>query len=159
MVISKSEQKEMDFDWFGVDADGHVGHFTTAGFKYLPASVCESAEDLKLVTDYFTDEAPTRDGHKVDDDLVREVKEWKGEEHESKYLASFVSMADKGLYSYDIETYVRPGLAYFRVAIPLAPLKVNELPDDVRRIVQRTVLQDMSFEGSSRVDYERTLGI
>jgi hypothetical protein len=68
-------------------------------------------------------------------------------------------MADKGLYSYDIETYVRPGLAYFRVAIPLTPVKVNELPDDVRRIVQRTLLPGISLQGSSRVDYESTLGV
>lgn len=37
-MIPEMEQQETDFDWFGVDEDGSVGHFTKAGFKYLRLS-------------------------------------------------------------------------------------------------------------------------
>jgi hypothetical protein len=158
MIIPKDEQEVRDFDWFGVDADGHIGHFTTAGFKYLPGSVSSSEEDLQEVTGYFDNEAPIRGAHRVDSESIAQFKGWKGEEHEARYLASFALMADKGLYSYDIDTYVRAGIAYSRVAVPLSPLTLNELPDEVRRIVQRTILQGVCFGRSSRIDYESTLG-
>jgi hypothetical protein len=157
MTISKDEQEGADFDWFAVDSQRHIGHFTTAGFKYLPRSVSDSEEDLRYLTDYFDSRAPIRGFHRVDAQSISEFKEWKGDEHEGRYLASFVSMADKGLYSYDINTYVRPGTPYFRVAVPLCPITLNELPDDVRRIVQRTVLRCVSFENCSRIDYQSTL--
>jgi len=157
MTIPRSEQESRDFDWFSVDADGHVGHFTTAGFKHLPNSVSGSAEDLEHVTDYFDNQAPVRGDHRVDTASIAGCKEWKGAENEGRYLASFASMADRGLYSFDIDTYVRPGIAYFRVAVPLSPISLDELPEDVRRIIQRTILQDVCFERSSRIGYESTL--
>jgi hypothetical protein len=88
MVISRSEQEEADFDWFGVDVDRHVGHFTTAGFKLLPSSISGSAEDLELVTDYFARRASVRCTHTIDGNLANEVKDWNGEGNESRYLAS-----------------------------------------------------------------------
>ena len=157
MIIPRSEQEGRDFDWFGVDEDGHIAHFTTAGFKYLPESVSTNAEDLQRVTDYFENEAPIRGTHKVDSESIAQFKEWKGEENERRYLASFASMADRGLFSYDIETYVRPEIAYSRVTIPVSPVKLNELPDEVKMIIQRTILKGLRFERSTRIDYESTL--
>jgi len=157
MIIELDEQEARDFDWFGVDADGHLAHFTTAGFKRLPASVSESAEDLESVTDYFDKNAPIRGAHRVDSESVARFKEWHGEENESRYLASFISMADRGLYSFDIDTYVRPGIAYCRIAIPESPLLLSDLPNEVREIVERTKILSNCFADCSRIDYESTL--
>lgn len=66
-------------------------------------------------------------------------------------------MADKGLYSYDIDTYIGPGLAYHRVAVPLNRMAVDELPGHVQAIVRWTKLGRISFEQSSRIEYEPTL--
>jgi hypothetical protein len=159
MIISKQVQEGRDFDWFAVDDEGRIGHFTTAGFKYLPNSVSNSAEDLEHVTTYFKDIALKRGGYKVDSQLITEVPDWKDEEHEVQYLASFVGMAEKGLYSYDIHTYVAPGLAYFRVAIPVSPINVYELPTDVRKIVQRTKLQGIRFHSTPKIEYGATLHV
>src|SRR5947207_129384 len=76
MMIPKDEQEGRDFDWFGVDADGHIAHFTTAGFKYLPGSVSGSAEDLQQAIDYFDNEAPIRGAHTVDSESISQFKEW-----------------------------------------------------------------------------------
>lgn len=157
MSIPRSEQEGRDFDWFAVDTDGHIAHFTTAGFKYLPESVSASAEDLQRVTDYFNNEAPLRGAHKVDAESIVQFMDWKGEENEQRYLVSFASMADRGLFSYDIETYVRPGIAYSRVTIPVSPVALRELPGEIKAIIQRTILQGVCFEKSARIDYESTL--
>jgi hypothetical protein len=156
--ISTSEQEERDFDWFAIDKDGCVGHFTTAGFKFLPVSVSISAEDLAVATDYFENRATVRGGHRISESLPSELGQWKGESNEKRYLTSFVSMADKGLYSYDIATYIRPGLAYFCVAIPDHVLRVDEVPMDIRTIIERTAFAEICFNDSPRIEYELTLG-
>lgn len=159
MEIPFDKQAGTDFDWFGVDEEGLIGHFTTAGFKHLPPSVASSAEDLKLVTDYFESIAPVKGPHGVDNSSVAAAlqRDWRGEENEGRYLRDFVSMADKGLFSFDIESYLRPGVAYFRVAWPAVPLTLNDLPNDVRKIVSKTVLKNVRFRDHSRIPYDATL--
>src|ERR1700689_1365386 len=102
MRIEETAQLTTDFDWFGVDEEGFVAHFTSAGFKRIPTTVSESAEDLGLVTDYFRNEAPVRGPHCVDEELPALRPDWQGEQNESRYLESFVAMADRGLFSFDI---------------------------------------------------------
>jgi hypothetical protein len=81
----------------------------------------------------------------------------KGEASETRYLKSFVEMADRGLYSYDIETYVNPATAYFCVAMPTRPIAIEHLPINVRIILKRTVLKGLSLKAIPRIDYEATL--
>jgi hypothetical protein len=141
MDIELVEQQSTDFDWSGVDEEGWIGHFTSAGFKYLPQSVSSSSEDLRLVTEFFQNHAPVKGAHMLDGDLANVVPDWRGENNEARYLGSFVSMADKGLFSYDINSYLSPGAAYFRVASPESPLPLEELPSNIRTVLSRTVLR------------------
>ena len=57
--ISEDDQETIDFDWFGVDEVGHIGHFTSAGFKRLPRSVAADAVGLDTITAYFMSLAQT----------------------------------------------------------------------------------------------------
>jgi hypothetical protein len=159
MEIPFDKQAGTDFDWFGVDEGGLIGHFTTAGFKQLPPSCASNAEDLKHVTNYFDKIAPVRGSHVVDKKSLTAALQrgWTGEENEQRYLGSFVSMADKGLFSFDIESYLRPGIVYFRVASPDMPLTISDLPEDIRKIISRTVLRGIQLRNQSRVAYEATL--
>jgi hypothetical protein len=159
MEIPFDTQAGTDFDWFAVDEDELIGHFTTAGFKQLPTSVASSAEDLKLLIDYFENVAPTRGSHTVDESSLAAAlqREWKGVANEERYLRSFVSMADKGLFSFDIQSYLRPGVSYFRVALPETPLTMRELPGNIRKLVSRTVLRGVRLREESRVLFDATL--
>ena len=159
MEIGASEQEAIDFDWFGVDEEGLVGHFTSAGFKSLPKSVSGDAHALALITEYFRSSAPIKGSHHVDDAITNARPDWKGEDNERRYLRSFVSMADRGLFSFDIDTYVEPGLEYFRVACPENPATLDEFPGEVREIVSRTVLRGVRLRSQSRVLYEATLSM
>jgi hypothetical protein len=155
--IDDDEEETTDFDWFAVDDQGSIAHFATAGFKRLPATVSCCAEDLKVVTDYFVNHAPALSEHRINRDIGRDRRDWKGIAREARYLRSFVEMAERGLYSYDIETYVNPTTAYFCVAIPFRPLSIENLPEDVRVIVGRTVLKGVSLGAIPRIDYATTL--
>ena len=158
-MIPEVEQAMTDFDWFGVDENGYVGHFTTAGFKLLPKSVSASAEDLKKVTDYFKQVKPRKAGYSVNADLEKHVGPFENENEKAKYLSDFSEMAVRGLYSFDIDTYVKPGLAYFCVAIPLQPLTLDLLPADIRSIVARTVLKGIRFEETTEIEYASSLAL
>jgi hypothetical protein len=155
LEIGAQEQQDRDLDWFCIDEAGEIGHFTTAGFKKLPTSVSYSAEDLDLITKYFRDELPTKGGYQVDGGLVAEIPDPKN--RTERYLRSFVAMADKGIYSFDIESYLRTGSAYFRVALPLDPLRFIDLPPKVQEIVGRTVLRGKRLSNTSRIPYNETL--
>ena len=78
MRISDEEQIYTDFDWFCVDADGLVSHFASAGFKQLPPSVAESAEDLALVNGFFTELSSIADAHQLDtpESMKAELTAW-----------------------------------------------------------------------------------
>jgi hypothetical protein len=150
MRITDDEQWNTDFDWFCVDSDGRVGHFASAGFKRLPLSVAESAEDLRFVTEYFDQLSPSMDGHELDRLLAPDKRN-------ERYLRSFVAMANRRLYSFDIESYLEPDCYYFRVAIPKTPLRLHELPDPVREALGRTMLKGQSLAQSSVIPYLTTL--
>jgi hypothetical protein len=66
-------------------------------------------------------------------------------------------VADRGLYSYHIETYVQPMTAYFCVAIPTCPLSIKDLPQAVHVIVRRTVLKGVRLKAAPRIEYGSTL--
>src|SRR5262249_44019510 len=55
MPISDIEEETLDLDWFALDRNGHIGHFTTGGMGDLPQTVREgySVDSLASVTDFF----------------------------------------------------------------------------------------------------------
>jgi hypothetical protein len=157
LEIGLQEQQDIDFDWFCVDEAGEIGHFTTAGFKRLPESVSRSAEDLELVAKYFKDELCGGRGFQVDPLLADAIPDAKN--RGERYLRSFVAMAERGLFSFDIDSYLKPGISYFRVACPVTALKFDDLPPPIQQIVGRTVLKRHLLRSSSSVPYEETLSM
>jgi hypothetical protein len=59
MVISDEDQEVTDFDWFAVDKDGRVGHFTTGGDGVFPRTVAASSDELQFITDFFQNTIPS----------------------------------------------------------------------------------------------------
>jgi hypothetical protein len=152
MRISDDEQNYKDLDWYCVDSDGRVGHFTSAGFKRVPRSVSESSADLEFLHQFFSTLPGTPNAHDLDEHLTPQQRS-------ERYLHSFVEMADRGLFSFDIETYPTPDTCYFRVAVPKQPLRFADLPEGVRDVLSRTALKDRSFEQCTKIPYSETLNL
>lgn len=72
---------------------------------------------------------------------------------------ALLTMADRGLFSYDVETYPTPDTHYFRVAIPKQPLRFLDLPTKVRKVLARTTLSSSSLEECSTIPYLTTLNL
>ena len=66
--MSRAAIEGVEFDWFVVDGKGHVGHFATAGFGPVPATLLARIGELRglyerilaLARDRRGDRSPTR---------------------------------------------------------------------------------------------------
>jgi len=154
MEITIEQQMETDFDWFCVDKEAQIAHFTTAGFKRLPSSVAESVGHQATLLNYFEQELAPDSRYVVDPELTLEISD-----PNERYLKSFVSMAKRGFYSFDIETYIKATTNYFRVATPVPPLSADELPKSIRQILEKTRWPGIPFNLLTRIPYSSTLSL
>jgi hypothetical protein len=135
--ITTVDEVTRDWDWFAVDTSGAVGHFTTAGMRKLPSSVKADNEAALRLIEYFDQEAPKRFDYVVQVQAEIDAGALKDIRDHNWYLRSFAAMASAGLFSYDTHTEGRM-TDYFLVAYPKSPIRVDQLPSEVRDLVQRT---------------------
>lgn len=142
-AFTEIEQEAMDLDWFAVDGDGRLGHFTTGAWRYLPASIALNKEDWEKVLDYF-EAMPGDEKVIISPDLAKH-ESYKSNEEIAYHLKSYIEMAGKGLYSYSTYDYSHEFRPYFCVAMPEKALLISDLPDEIRTIVERTRLEGIRF--------------
>lgn len=147
--IPEDAQQAWDLDWFAVDGEGRLAHFTSLG-RPLPESIAVSWEDLRQVQRYFRT-APVLGGEPRVDPGLEERGVFATQGPRERALRDFRSMGARGLYAYDLEPRGR-GWGYRRVILPEVPLLLEELPGPVRAIVGRTVFASASFARDARLD-------
>jgi hypothetical protein len=117
-----------DLDWFAVDRDGHVGHFSSFGSGCIPRTIAQDVEGYAAVLEYF------ERAMALTVPVPAETEEATGN------IAPWLEMAAKGLYSYDT---ARPGAKehpYHLVARPTEALRVSDLPLAISVVLRRTTL-------------------
>ena len=139
------EDQLNDLDWFAVDGEGAVGHFTTAGAVPLPRCAARSKENLeRLVTHFLAREACT--AAVIDPDALANAgmldsdaasRDW--------FFGDFLAMARRGLYSYNVFMRTPPAAGYYRVAVPSVPLHVDQLPAEIRALLGEVRFETLSF--------------
>ena len=86
--IDRSECFCMDMEWYGVDRNGNIAVFCSAGEGYLPEFVCEDVERAEELMEYF--------------DTVEKITDsslfFKSIERAEQVAREF---SDKGLYYFD----------------------------------------------------------
>lgn len=115
-----------DLDWFASYKDGFLAHFATGGRGGVPLSVRKSISEYELIYGYF---------HSLGECFEFEVVEgnlpaFGSEVQRKRYLQSFVSMAKKGLFSYDF-----CGGEYKLIAKPRGGKKKFELSTEVVSVI------------------------
>ena len=118
-----------EFDWFAVDADGHVGHFSTAGFGPIPKAVLNEFDRVKG----------------LDERLMALPVNGEAKGHLPGTIDDWLEMARRGLYSYDWQHWKGP---YRRAATPSLPLLVDHLPTELRDAVEVVHLVGVRFPES-----------
>jgi hypothetical protein len=136
-TIDSIEEFDRDWDWFAVDPDGMIGHFTTAGMRPLPKAVKQDRNAAMRLIKYFVEEAPESTPYSVRFEAEKDSGGWRDEAGRQRYLKDYAKMASVGLYSYDTPTSGAT-TNYFLVASPKHSLKFDQLPPEIRDLVTRT---------------------
>ena len=136
MIIGYSEEFTRDWDWYAVDQDGYVGHFTSAAMRTLPKSVKKDREAIELVAKYFFEQAPVRGDWSLLAEAEKDCGGWE-KQGLDRYVRDFALMASKGLFSFDTELHGEG--RYYLVAIPARPLRVGDLPGNIKEILSHTI--------------------
>ncbi len=119
-----------EFDWLAVDRDGHVGHFSTAGYGPAPLVFTEHGRNQQAAFEYIM----TLPKEKP---LIPLKIAGGGD------LTDWQDMAKRGIFSFDHQDWRGP---YQQVAQPLRkPLRIDELPEHVRAEIECIRLDEVSF--------------
>ena len=130
-----------DLDWFAVDRDGHLGHFSSFGSRViLPAALASKRERDRLFDGVMA--LPRRSR------ILRVT---------AGYLPSedWGLMAERGLFSYDFISPEGMGWevgTYGLVYAPKEPVLLSSLPPESQAPLERLRLPDLCFAVTSRIE-------
>jgi hypothetical protein len=117
-----------DLDWFSSYEDGSLAHFATGGSGAIPRKIRESIDNYEITYDYFNSLGVLSDFEIIENNLPSFLTE----EQRALYLQSFINMAAKGLYSYDIR---REDGSYKLIARPNFRLTCEQLPEAIKSVI------------------------
>jgi hypothetical protein len=109
-----------EFDWLGVELQGHVAVFTTAGFGPIPMAVDPHLTDVDAALDQVR-QLP-------DLESPAEIRLRFG------HYSDWHAYSAKGFYGYDWDE--ASSRRYERRASPAAPISVSQLPAEIRAVAQ-----------------------
>ncbi|WP_236195227.1 hypothetical protein [Pseudomonas glycinae] len=126
-----------DLDWFASCLDGAVLHFATGGRGFVPDFVRQSISAYEEIYDYiFSISAGC--GVEI---VEKNLPGFNSDIERQRYLKSFSEMAGRGVFSYDV---FNDG-GYKMIAKPVVPLKLSDLPDQVRHCIFQSSMQALSM--------------
>jgi hypothetical protein len=109
----------LEFDWLGVDPQGHVAVFTTAGYGAIPVEVNEHLAEV--------DAALERVGQLPVIGPAVNVERRSADGDYSDWCA----YSAKGFYAYDWQVWHGP---YQRLSSPAVPISIGQLPAEIRAV-------------------------
>jgi hypothetical protein len=129
----------LDYAWLACDAEGHVARFTNSGQGPIPVVVLANRE-LADRAESLTRGMPVVGDHEMRVSLPAPT--------------DFSQVARCGLYGFDWQdaarTKDRSG-CYEIVSRPLRPLRVEELPQELRRLAGLVLFGDLRFADSDTI--------
>ena len=132
-MITEMEQATLDIDWFFTN--GKEIAFVASGGGKLPGEVSKSKENIENLALYFRS-LPKSSDVIINSDLNKIMK---AQEINESYLADFIMMAEKGFFSYDKTILNNFSEANYHLVVrPINPLKTDDLPLDISKILMTT---------------------
>ena len=124
MKYSEIDLQIEDIMWFAIDKQNHVLAFTSGGCGNIPEFVCRSKEETQVLEEYFMKQLKktTQGTLAIDSDGSPLAKDG-------------LSLAEKGVYVYDVSIDDGHDGEYVQIAIPQTPILVEQLPPEILAIV------------------------
>lgn len=135
--ISAGECSNMDMEWYGVDRQGNIAVFCSAGKGSLPEFVCEDAERADELIEYFD---------RIDKNTSSILLFFKTE----RAMQVAREFSDKGLYYFDADDGTKLGTCtlhqyYTKHSYPQKSLKYEMLPKHIRDILKHNFMDIEDF--------------
>lgn len=155
-AFTQDEQWYSDLDWYAVDKQGNIAQFLTGGHRLLPPSFSLDRELSEKLTDYF-DNLPFTEGDFVFcPNLERNMRDFEANRMNKNFMHFSKKMAAKGLFSFDSDSDANKDRPYFRVTLPKQALKLTDLPQDIKAILNNLKFIEISFIEDSIIPEEIT---
>lgn len=136
--MSREAFEGFEFDWFAVDASGHVGHFSTAGFGPVPLSVLDRLDAAK------TDELWSLGRRLLNLPVIGPATG-----HLPERIEDWLESARRGLFSFDwpfpslCSRYIEH--SYCRAATPSVPVELVALSPELQRLIRLVEFPGIRF--------------
>jgi hypothetical protein len=128
----------LEYDWFAVDQDGHIGHFSSAGYGAIPLAVFDHADAQEQLFAYFQ-EQPIQ----TEAELMIAP---------GGTLDAWLAMARQGVFSYDFKHWDGP---YQLIARPVRPTFISALPSHIQQIVRHVSFEEICFRTAPTINPEQ----
>lgn len=141
-MTTMNDIQGMEYDWLAVDAEGHVGFFSTAGGGYAPEAFLQDIDSFDSAIATLLALPPTTQAL-----CSREL---------SPGLANtWKLMAERGVFAYDSDPLGGP---YHLIAAPENPVAVHGLPTSVGGPAQRVALAAKAFRSAKVITEADIMG-
>ena len=130
----------VEFDWFAVDAAGHVGHFSTAGYGPVPLPVLNRLDAAQEDEVWLL-------GKRL---LILPVI-GTAVGHLPGRIDSWLELARRGLFGFDWKHWAGP---YLRATTPNAPVEIASLPAELQKLIRLVEFGGVRFVGLESVQPE-----
>ena len=149
-AFTESEQWDNDYNLFLIDNQGKIALLSHFGWRALPPTIAKSKENLEKLDNYFLQLNNSKEGYSVCPDLKKHL-DTKTIADFGKYISYFGDLSSKGIYTYDSYDFSLTERPYYRVAIPKKELTINDLPEDIRSILEDLELYQIDFSETSLI--------
>jgi hypothetical protein len=127
-----------DFEWFAIDARGHIAFLSSAGFAAIPIVVFRSKPEYFFCADYF-EHLPVRCDISEHSPCA-EVESWVEAAQRGLFVYDYSSATD----TYGYGSYIA-GKPYRLIASPQHPLTLPELPMEIQEWLQPIQFKRLDF--------------
>lgn len=135
----KQNLLDLDLDWFAIDRDGHIAHFTSGGWGAVPVFYLEKDYgELAAILNYF-ESLPIIGTAKLVEPLTCPPE----------YLTEWNQIAVRGIYSYDFIVYDGP---YSCIATPDIPLNIDQISSHIQKLIKNVIFNNISFSEEKTID-------
>jgi len=140
----------MDMEWYGIDRQGNIAVFCSAGEGYLPEFVCESRERADELMEFF----------EKAEKITGSILHFKMAKRAEQVAREF---SDKGLYYFDADDGTKVGICslheyYTKWSSPQSPLKYESLPEPVREILKYHFMEIEDFSLENQIHVKHAYG-
>ncbi|WP_010252796.1 hypothetical protein [Acetivibrio cellulolyticus] len=144
--VSDDEVFEYDILWFAVDSQNEIAQFDSGVYGLLPESVRGSLEDLESIACFILEKLDDTSQTKVSENVFdRVILKDSREVTKKSYFKHSLEFSRKGLYSYESYDSKPTSYQYFRVSMPDNPLKLSDLPEKYKCILEKYRLEECVF--------------